>query len=233
MPMACVGNAPISRALRCASGGRGVEWGSFRYSRTSQLSKSYIMNSHSNHNLSGKKVAILTADGFEESELLKPREALRDAGASTAIVSTKQEAVKSWAGDGFGESIAVDLHVSKADASAFDALMIPGGVFNPDKLRMDKDAVAFVRAFFEAGKPVAAICHGPQMLIEADVVEGRRLTSYESIKTDLINAGAEWVDEEVVCDQGLVTSRKPDDIPAFSAKMIEEIAEGVHAGQHA
>jgi protease I len=149
------------------------------------------------------------------------------------IVSPKQESVKSWTGDGFGEAIQVDVHVSKADASEFDALLIPGGVFNPDKLRMEPDAVEFVRAFFEAGKPVAAICHGPQMLIEADVVEGRRLTSYQSIRTDLINAGAEWVDEEVVCDQGLVTSRKPDDIPAFNRKMIEEIAEGVHAGQHA
>jgi protease I len=191
------------------------------------------MNTHSAHSLSGKKVAILTADGFEESELLKPREALREAGASTVIVSPKQESVKSWTGDGFGEAIQVDVHVSKADASEFDALLIPGGVFNPDKLRMEPDAVEFVRAFFEAGKPVAAICHGPQMLIEADVVEGRRLTSYQSIRTDLINAGAEWVDEEVVCDQGLVTSRKPDDIPAFNRKMIEEIAEGVHAGQHA
>lgn len=191
------------------------------------------MNTNLPRSLSGKKIAILAADGFEESELLRPRAALRDAGAVTAIVSTNQEAIKSWVGDGFGESIAVDVHVSKADASEFDALMLPGGVLNPDTLRKDEDAVNFVRAFFEAGKPVAAICHGPQLLIEADVVEGRRLTSYDSIKTDLINAGAEWVDEEVVCDQGLVTSRKPDDIPAFNRKMIEEIAEGVHAGQHA
>ncbi len=183
--------------------------------------------------LAGKKVAILTADGFEESELLKPRAALEAAGATTVIVSPNQEAVKSWTGDGFGAAVAVEVHVSKADASHFDALLLPGGVINPDKLRAEPEAVKFVRAFFEAGKPVAAICHGPQTLIEAGVVKGRRLTSYGSIKTDLINAGADWVDEEVVCDQGLVTSRKPDDIPAFSKKFIEEIAEGVHDGQHA
>ena len=182
--------------------------------------------------LAGKKVAILTADGFEESELLKPRAALDAAGATTVIVSPKLDAVKSWVGDGFGESIAVDVHVSKANAADYDALLLPGGVINPDKLRIEPDAVAFVRAFFDAGKPVAAICHGPQTLIEADVVDGRRLTSYPSVKTDLINAGADWVDEEVVCDQGLVTSRKPADIPAFNKKMIEEFAEGVHAGQH-
>jgi protease I len=183
--------------------------------------------------LDGKKIAILTADGFEHSELLKPREALDAAGATTVIVSPNRTSVKSWDGDGFGESIDVDVHVSKADASDYDALLLPGGVINPDKLRVEPDAVEFVRAFFAAGKPVAAICHGPQILIEADVVNGRRLTSFPSIKTDLINAGAEWVDEEVVCDQGLVTSRKPDDIPAFNKKVIEEIAEGAHAGQHA
>lgn len=182
--------------------------------------------------LAGKKVAILTADGFEESELLKPRAALDAAGATTVIVSPNEKWVKSWIGEGFGDSVGVDVHVGKADVADFDALLLPGGVINPDKLRIEPDAVAFVRAFFEAGKPVAAICHGPQTLIEADVVKGRRLTSYASIKTDLINAGADWVDEEVVCDQGLVTSRKPADIPAFNKKMIEEIAEGVHAGQH-
>ncbi len=191
------------------------------------------MNTNTNPSLTGKKIAILVTDGFEESELLRPRQALRDAGASTVIVSPNQEAVKSWTGEGFGEAIQVDVHVSTADASEYDALLLPGGVINPDKLRRDPDAVQFVRAFFEAGKPVSAICHGPQLLIEADVVEGRRLTSFGSIKTDLINAGADWVDEEVVCDQGLVTSRQPDDIPAFNRKMIEEIAEGVHAGQHA
>jgi protease I len=183
--------------------------------------------------LEGKKIAILTADGFEESELLKPRDALRAAGATTAIVSPNHGTVKSWTGDGFGDPVPVDIHLSHADASRFDALLLPGGVINPDKLRIEPAALAFVRAFFEAGKPVAAICHGPQILIEAAVVEGRRLTSYPSIKTDLLNAGADWIDAEVVCDQGLVTSRKPDDIPAFNQKFIEEIAEGVHAGQHA
>ncbi len=183
--------------------------------------------------LLGKRVAILTADGFEESELLKPRAALVEAGATTVIVSPNVQSVKSWKGDGFGESIPVDLQVSQARSADFDALLLPGGVINPDKLRIEPDAVAFVRSFFEEGKPVAAICHGPQLLIEADVVEGRRLTSYPSVKTDLINAGANWVDEEVVCDRGLVTSRNPADIPAFNQKMIEEIVEGVHAGQHA
>ncbi len=189
--------------------------------------------SSSSQRLTGKKVAILAADGFEESELLKPRAALDAAGAITSIVSPNADSVKSWTGDGFGQSVHVDIPVSKADAANFDALLLPGGVINPDKLRIEPAAVEFVHAFFEAGKPVAAICHGPQLLIEANVVRGRRLTSYHSVKTDLINAGANWVDEEVVCDQGLVTSRKPSDIPAFNDKMIEEIAEGIHAGQHA
>lgn len=191
------------------------------------------MNSSDSHNLSGKKVAILCTDGFEESELLKPREALEQAGAKTSVVSPKSGSVKSWTGEGFGQAVAVDLPLASARAEDFDALLLPGGTLNPDHLRMEQAAVDFVRAFFEAGKPVAAICHGPQTLIDADVVSGRRLTSYRSIRRDLINAGAEWVDEEVVCDQGLVTSRQPSDIPAFNRKMIEEIAEGVHAGQHA
>jgi protease I len=191
------------------------------------------MNTHASSPLAGKKVAILVADGFEESELLEPRAALEAAGATALIVSPNEQFVKSWTGAGFGQSLKVDIVVGQADPASFDALLLPGGVINPDKLRLQPAAVEFVRAFFSAGKPVAAICHGLQMLIEADVVEGRRLTSYPSVKTDLINAGADWVDEEVVCDHGLVTSRKPADIPAFNAKMIEEIAEGVHAGQHA
>jgi protease I len=191
------------------------------------------MNSSDSSHLSGKKVAILCTDGFEESELLKPRAALDQAGATTTLVSPKSDSVKSWTGEGFGQAVPVDLPLHSARADDFDALLLPGGTLNPDHLRMEPAAVRFVRAFFEAGKPVAAICHGPQTLIDADVVSGRRLTSYPSIKRDLINAGAEWVDEEVVCDQGLVTSRKPSDIPAFNRKMIEEIAEGVHAGQHA
>jgi protease I len=183
-------------------------------------------------NLSGKKVAILVADGFEESELLKPRAALDEQGATTLIISPNASKVKSWTGEGFGPSVKVDQHLDDANPDDFDALLLPGGVLNPDKLRTIPAAVEFVRAFFDAGKPVAAICHGPQLLIEADVVSGRRMTSYPSVRRDLINAGADWVDEAVVTDQGLVTSRKPDDIPQFNRKMIEEFAEGVHAGQH-
>ncbi len=191
------------------------------------------MNSTDSQNLSGKRVAILCTDGFEESELLKPRAALQEAGAETILVSPQRVSVKSWTGDGFGQAIPVDLSLDAANAESFDALLLPGGVINPDRLRTEPAAVEFVRAFFDAGKPVAAICHGPQILIEADVVTGRRLTSYQSIRRDLINAGATWVDEEVVVDNGLVTSRRPSDIPAFNRKLVEEIAEGVHAGQHA
>lgn len=183
--------------------------------------------------LAGKKVAILCTDGFEESELLKPRAALQEAGAETILVSPQPTSVKSWTGDGFGQSVPVDIQLKSARAEDFDALLLPGGVINPDRLRTESAAVDFVRAFFEAGKPVAAICHGPQILIDAEVADGRRLTSYKSIRRDLINAGAHWVDEEVVVDQGLVTSRQPSDIPAFNRKLIEEVAEGVHAGQHA
>ena len=181
--------------------------------------------------LSGKTVAVLATDGVELVELTEPVKALRDAGAAVEIVSLK-------AGDfqGFdhltpGDKITADKAVAGVDASAYSALMLPGGVANPDQLRADPDAVKFVRAFFDAGKPVAAICHAPWLLIEAGVVEGRTLTGFESIRTDLRNAGANVVDEEVVVDDGLVTSRKPDDIPAFNAKMIEEFAEGRHRGQ--
>lgn len=183
--------------------------------------------------LDGKRIAILVTDGFEESELIKPRAALDEAGALTQIVSPKKNSVKCWKGDGFGRSQPVDIALEAADPDDFDALLLPGGVLNPDQLRLLPAAVHFVRAFFDAGKPVAAICHGPQLLIEAEVVSGRRLTSYPSIKRDLINAGAEWIDQAVVTDQGLITSRTPDDIPAFNRKLIEEIAEGVHSGQHA
>jgi protease I len=181
--------------------------------------------------LSGKTVAVLATDGVELVELTEPVKALRDAGAAVEIVSLK-------AGDfqGFnhltpGDKITADKAVAGVDASAYSALMLPGGVANPDQLRADEDAVKFVRAFFDAGKPVAAICHAPWLLIEAGVVEGRTLTGYPSIRTDLRNAGATVVDEEVVVDDGLVTSRNPDDIPAFNAKMIEEFAEGRHRGQ--
>jgi protease I len=182
-----------------------------------------------NNELNGKRVAILVADGFEQSELTEPRAALEEAGAETEIVSPLEKKVKSWIHSKPSRSYRVDTPLREASPDAYDALLLPGGVKNPDTLRMDEDAVRFVRAFFDAGKPVAAICHGPWTLIDAGVVRGRRMTSYPSIKTDLRNAGAEWVDETVVVDQGLVTSRKPDDLPAFNRKMIEEFAEGAHA----
>jgi protease I len=181
--------------------------------------------------LVGKKVAILVTDGFEQSELMQPREALDNAGARTEVVSPNAETVRAWDEDDFGVTIRVDVPLDAATAESYDALLLPGGVMNPDKLRMNPDAVQFVSHFFAAGKPVAAICHGPQLLIEADVVRGRKMTSYPSIKTDLHNAGADWLDEPVVTDQGLVTSRRPSDIPQFNQKMIEEFGEGYHAGQ--
>jgi protease I len=184
-----------------------------------------------NSSLEGKRVAILTENGFEQSELEEPKKALEEAGAEAQIVSPVKGKVKGWAKTDWGKSFPVDVALSDADAEDFDALVLPGGVMNPDKLRQNEDALDFVRAFFAAGKPVAAICHGPQTLISAGVVKGRRMTSYESIQTDLKNAGAIWVDEEVVVDNGLVTSRKPDDLPAFNQKMIEEIEEGVHAAK--
>ncbi|GAB4022443.1 type 1 glutamine amidotransferase domain-containing protein [Spirosoma koreense] len=183
--------------------------------------------------LQGKKVAILLTDGFEQVEMTEPRQALQDAGATTHLIAPTGGEVKGWDETEWGETFPVDLPLAGADPNQYDALLLPGGVMNPDKLRTDPKAVQFVRHFFEAHKPVAAICHAPTLLIEADVVRGRKLTSYPSIQTDLKNAGANWVDEEVVTDQGLVTSRKPDDIPAFNRKMIEEIREGKHAGQHA
>lgn len=186
-----------------------------------------------NQSLNGKKVAILATEGFEQSELEKPREALDRAGAKTHVVSPEKGKIRGWKDNNFGNAVQVDIALKDAQAEDYDALLLPGGVMNPDKLRMIPEAVEFVRAFFESGKPVAAICHGPQILIDADVVRGRHVTSYPSIKQDLINAGAEWTDESVVTDQGLVTSRKPDDIPDFNRKMIEEFAEGRHAGQHA
>jgi protease I len=182
--------------------------------------------------LDGKRIAILVApEGIEQVELTEPRKALDDAGASTELLSTEAGEVQAFNHLDKGDTFPVDRVVSEADAGHYDALMLPGGVANPDNLRTHEDAVAFVRAFFDAGKPVAAICHAPWTLVEADVVRGRTLTSWPSLRTDIRNAGGEWVDEEVVVDQGLVTSRKPDDIPAFNAKMVEEFAEGVHQGQ--
>ena len=181
--------------------------------------------------LNGKKVAILVENGFEQVEMTEPRKALEEAGAGTDLISPVQGKVKGWQHTRWGDEF--DVHVSLAQASAedYDALLLPGGVMSPDKLRMNPQAVSFVRRFFEEGKPVAAICHGPWTLIDAGVVRGRRVTSWPSLRTDLRNAGANWTDEQVIVDNGLVTSRKPDDIPAFNRKMIEEFAEGEHAGQ--
>jgi protease I len=179
--------------------------------------------------LTGKKVAILATDGFEQDELLSPLEALRDAGAEVQVVSPSEESkIKGWKHTDWGKKVKVDLPLNEANGEKFDALVLPGGVMNPDHLRRDPLVLEFVKSFFRAGKPVGAICHGPWTLIDAGVVRGRTMTSYASIQTDLKNAGANWVNEEVVVDHGLVTSRKPDDLPAFNAKLIEEIAEGIH-----
>jgi protease I len=178
--------------------------------------------------LSGKRVAILATDGVEQVELVEPRRALDDAGAKTTLVSPKAGTIKAWRHDHWGDELEVDLALDEARAEDFDALMLPGGVMNPDHLRMDQRAVNFVRTMFNAGKPIAAICHGPWLLVEADVVRHRSVTSWPSLKTDLRNAGADWSDQEVVTDLGIVTSRKPDDLPAFNKKMLEEFGEGIH-----
>jgi protease I len=183
--------------------------------------------------LSGKRIAILATDGVEQVELTEPRKALDAAGANTKVVSPKSGSIKGWNHTNWGDPIKVDVTLDNTRPDDFDALLLPGGVMNPDHLRMNENAVNFVRAFFEAGKPVAAICHGPWLLVEADVVRGRNVTSWPSLQTDLRNAGANWTDSQVVTDHGLVTSRKPDDIPAFNRKMIEEFAEGVHEEQRA
>lgn len=180
--------------------------------------------------LSGKKVAILAADGFEEVELTKPRAALDEAGARTTVVSIKPGRIQGMNHADKGDTIAVDRTLDEAKPEDFDALMIPGGLMNPDTLRSSEEALEFVRHFFREGKPVAAICHAPWVLIDAGVIRGRTVTSWPAIKTDVRNAGANWVDQEVVVDNGLVTSRKPDDIPAFNKKMIEEFCEDRHTG---
>jgi protease I len=181
--------------------------------------------------LKGKRVAVVAADMVERVELIEPRKALQDAGAETDLISLKPGEIKTFNHFAPAESEKVDRAVEEVDASEYDALMIPGGVGNPDQLRGDENMVAFVRDFFEQGKPVAAICHAPWVLIDAGVVRGRTMTSWPTVGTDLRNAGANWVDKEVVVDGGLVTSRKPDDIPAFNKKMIEEFIEGKHAKQ--
>jgi len=178
--------------------------------------------------LDGRKVAFLLTDGFEDSELTSPWSAVTDAGAEATLVSPTDGSVTGKN----GHEQRVDRSAASADAAGFDALVLPGGVVNADHLRLDEDSVAFAKAFFAAGKPVSVICHGAWILVEADVLRDRTITSYPSLRTDLRNAGANWVDEEVVVDEGLVSSRTPDDLPAFNAKTVEEIAEGKHAGQH-
>lgn len=183
--------------------------------------------------LKDKKIAILATDGFEQAELTEPLKRFSDAGATVEIVSIKAEDIQGVHHEKQGDKFKVDRTIGNANVDDYDGLVLPGGVFNPDALRMNDEAVSFVQSFFEQGKPVAAICHGPWTLIEADVVRGRKMTSWPSLKTDLRNAGATWVDEQVVCDNGLVTSRNPDDLDAFCEKAIEEFAEGKHAKQTA
>jgi protease I len=182
--------------------------------------------------LDGKRVAILVAnEGIEQVELTEPRKALEDAGATVDLIAPEAGEAQAFNHLDKGDTFPVDKAVGDASADDYDALMLPGGVANPDQLRTDEYAVAFARAFFDAGKPVAAICHAPWTLVEADVVRGRRLTSWPSLQTDIRNAGGEWADEQVIVDSGLVTSRKPDDLPAFNEKMLEEFCEGRHEGQ--
>jgi protease I len=181
--------------------------------------------------LEGKRVAILATDGFEQSELLEPRRALTEAGAETELLSLQKGRIRGWHNKNWGDEIEVDGDIAEADPKDYDGLLLPGGMMNPDKLRLDAKAVAFVRSMFAAGKPIGAICHGPWLLVEAGIVRGRRLTSWPSLRTDIRNAGGEWVDQEVVTDRGLVTSRKPDDLPAFNRKLLEELGEGTHEGR--
>jgi protease I len=183
--------------------------------------------------LNGLRVAILVTDGFEQVELAEPRKALDAAGARTQVVSPKSDRVKGWNFTDWGDEIPVDVPLADARPDDFDAILLPGGVINPDKLRMDDNAVAFAQAFLDAGKPVASICHGPWTLLETGKVRGRRMTSWPSLQTDLENAGVDWQDQEVVVDGNLVTSRKPDDIPAFNREMIRLFGDGRTASQHA
>jgi|HubBroStandDraft_6_1064221.scaffolds.fasta_scaffold299842_2 protease I len=170
--------------------------------------------------LDGLRVAILATDGFEQSELLEPRKALDSAGATTEVIAPKGTEIKGWSHADWGQNVDVDRTLAEADVEDFDALVLPGGVMNPDALRMNPAAVAFVKAFFAAGKPVAAICHGPWTVVESGEVNGYQLTSWPSLKTDITNAGGTWVDREVVVDDNLITSRRPDDLPAFNREMI-------------
>ncbi len=179
--------------------------------------------------LSGKRIAILTENGFEEVELTSPKKALEEAGATVQIVSPQKDKVRAWDHDHWSIELPVDVHVDNANAEDYDALMLPGGVMNPDQLRQNRKSVEFAQQFLETGKPVAAICHGPQLLIETGLINGRNMTSYPSLRTDLENAGVIWEDKEVITDNGLVTSRTPKDLDAFNKKMIEEIGEGEHS----
>jgi protease I len=177
----------------------------------------------------GKKVAVLTENGFEEVELTSPMNALEQAGVTVHVISPQKDKVKGWNHDHWSIEIPVDKHISEANPEDYDMLLIPGGVMNPDKMRQNPQCVLFARHFLEQGKPLAAICHAPQLLIETEMINNREMTSYPSIKTDLVNAGVKWEDKEVVVDNGLVTSRSPEDLPAFNKKMLEELAEGKHA----
>ncbi len=181
--------------------------------------------------LENKKIAILATDGFEKSELFEPLKALKNENATVHIISVKEGKIKSWEGENWDESIQVDKLVKDANESDYNALVLPGGVANPDLLRTHDHVLEFIRDFFKSGKPVAAICHAPCLLVSAKVLENRKVTSYHSIKDDIINAGADWVDQEVVVDSGLITSRNPDDLPAFIEKIIEEVKEGKHDDQ--
>lgn len=212
-----------------------MKWDSLRGNLNLQLSESryfgrtlatvIFMDKQNN------RVAMIVTDGFEQSELEEPRKALESAGFKVDIVSPAEGKVKGWNEEDWGREVNVDVPIGQAKAGNYCALVLPGGVMNPDKLRRNELVLTFVREMFGAGKPVAAICHGPWTLIDAGVVKGRKMTSWPSLQTDLRNAGANWVDQEVVVDQGLVTSRKPADLPAFNRKMIEEFQEGLHGGQ--
>ncbi|OGX90848.1 protease [Hymenobacter coccineus] len=187
----------------------------------------------SSDKLKGKKIAIIATDGFEQVELTEPKKYLEGEGATAHVISLKSGSIKGWDGpnNDWGDKVSVDKVIDEARVADYDALVLPGGQINPDKLRIEPKVVDFVREFMHSGKVVAAICHGPWTLIEADTVRGKKMTSWPSLKTDLKNAGAHWEDSEVVVDKGLITSRKPDDLPAFNKKIVEEILEGQHASR--
>jgi protease I len=197
---------------------------------TSIATEVFVMKTNTRkYDLSGKRVAVLATDGFEQSELMKPVEVLQEHGVRVSVISPSGEPIRGWNEEDWGQIITADLALDDASPLDYDGLLLPGGVINADSLRQETQAREFAQHFFDAGKPVFAICHGAQLLIDAGLVEGKRMTSFPGIESDLRNAGADWEDAEVVVDQGFVTSRTPDDLPAFCAKMCEELAEGVHA----